>query len=100
MNASKIVDLSACPFCGNVAIDFHRDYMQVECRYCEARGLANASLPPLVEGPRRKIRITIEVAVDFEKRLDNQWEVEREINADRWTWDWLDELEEFYLPNN
>lgn len=41
--------------------------------------------------PRRKMIITIEVAEDFEKRLDNQWMVEREIHADRWSWRWADE---------
>jgi len=57
-------------------------------------GLAtpDTSLPPLVpDGPRRKMLITIEVSANFEKRLDNQWEVEREINADRWSWRWADE---------
>lgn len=49
----------------------------------------NAALPPLdPTTPRRKMVITIEVAADFEKRLDNQWMVEREIAADRWTWQW------------
>lgn len=49
----------------------------------------NASLPPLnPDAPRRKMVITIEVAADFEKRLDNQWMVEREIVADRWSWEW------------
>ena len=51
----------------------------------------NPELPPFViAGPRRKMLITIEVGADFEKRLDNQWEVEREINADRWSWRWAD----------
>lgn len=49
----------------------------------------DAKLPPLVpDGPRRKMLIEIEVSANFEKRLDNQWEVEREINADRWSWSW------------
>lgn len=49
----------------------------------------NAALPPLdPTTPRRKMVITIEVAADFEKRLDNQWMVEREIAADRWNWRW------------
>lgn len=34
--------------------------------------------------------VEIEVSADFEKRLDNQWMVEREINADRWSWQWKD----------
>lgn len=51
----------------------------------------NASLPPLdPTTPWRKMVITIEVAADFEKRLDNQWMVEREIAADRWIWEWAD----------
>lgn len=48
---------------------------------------------PLVVGPRRKMLITIEVGADFERRLDNQWEVEREIAADRWSWQWEPEPE-------
>jgi hypothetical protein len=32
--------------------------------------------------------IEIEVTEDFERRLDNQWMVEREIHADRWSWRW------------
>lgn len=32
--------------------------------------------------------VRISVSADFEKRLDNQWEVEREIQADRWSWEW------------
>ncbi len=52
----------------------------------------DSSLPPLdPTTTRRKMVITIEVAEDFEKRLDNQWMVEREINADRWSWRWADE---------
>jgi hypothetical protein len=48
----------------------------------------NSNLPRLVDGPYRKMLIEIEVAMGFEKRLDNQWEVEREIHADRWAWSW------------
>lgn len=51
----------------------------------------DSSLPPLGDGPRRKMLIKIEVTADFEKRLDNQWMVEREIHADRWSWKWKDE---------
>ncbi len=51
----------------------------------------NVKLPPLdPTGPRRGIVIHIEVAADFENRLDNQWMVEREIHADRWNWKWAD----------
>lgn len=50
------------------------------------------SLPPLGDGPRRTMMIEIEVSADFESRLDNQWMVEREIHADRWTWRWADEV--------
>jgi hypothetical protein len=52
----------------------------------------DTTLPPLVpDDPRRKMLISIEVSANFEKRLDNQWEVEREINADRWSWQWAPE---------
>jgi len=50
----------------------------------------DTNLPPLAEGPRRKMIVEIEVSADFEKRLDNQWEVEREIHADRWSWKWAE----------
>jgi hypothetical protein len=50
----------------------------------------NSKLPPLAEGAKRKMVITIDVSANFENRLDNQWEVEREIYADRWSWDWAD----------
>lgn len=48
----------------------------------------NASLPPLGEGPRVKIHVTVEVPSDWEQRLDMQWVLEREIHADRWSWNW------------
>ena len=48
----------------------------------------NASLPPLGEGERREIVVKIKVPCDWEKRLDMQWVVEREIHADRWNWEW------------
>jgi hypothetical protein len=49
----------------------------------------NAGLPPLDPArPKRKMVITIEVADNFENRLDNQWMIEREIHADRYTWQW------------
>jgi hypothetical protein len=53
----------------------------------------DSSLPPFEPDPakRRTMLIEIEVSADFEKRLDNQWEVEREINADRWKWRWASE---------
>jgi hypothetical protein len=38
--------------------------------------------------PRRKIVVTIEVPEDWEQRLDMQWCIEREIHADRWSWNW------------
>lgn len=51
--------------------------------------LTDPSLPPLDPiAPRRKMLIEIEVAADFERRLDNQQMVEREIHADRWLWEW------------
>ncbi len=49
-------------------------------------------LPPLGEGPRRKMLLEIEVSADFEKRLDNQWMIEREIHADRYTWRWSNDF--------
>lgn len=53
----------------------------------------DATLPPLdPTGPRRKMVVEIEVSADFEKRLDNQWMVEREIHADRWSWGWADDI--------
>lgn len=50
----------------------------------------DTSLPPFEPDAtkRRRMLVEIEVSADFEKRLDNQWEVEREINADRWKWHW------------
>ena len=49
----------------------------------------NPDLPAIAgAAPKRRMLITIEVAEDFEKRLDNQWTVEREIHADRWNWKW------------
>jgi hypothetical protein len=54
--------------------------------------LPNSDLLPLSAGPKRKMLVEIEVSADFERRLDNQWEVEREIHADRWSWRWADEL--------
>lgn len=48
----------------------------------------NVKLPRIGDGPRRKMLIEIEVSADFEKRLDNQWMIEREIHADRWSWRW------------
>jgi hypothetical protein len=55
----------------------------------DAQRTPNAKLPPLVpDGPRRAMLVEIKVGANFEKRLDNQWEVEREIHADRWNWHW------------
>lgn len=50
----------------------------------------DSKLPPIGDPPRRKMIVEIAVSSDFEKRLDNQWMVEREINADRWSWQWKD----------
>jgi hypothetical protein len=50
----------------------------------------NASLPPLGDGPRRKILVTVEVPANWETRLDMQWVLEREIAADRWSWNFPD----------
>lgn len=38
--------------------------------------------------PRRKLLVTIEVPENWENRGDMQWCIEREINADRWSWSW------------
>jgi hypothetical protein len=46
----------------------------------------NASLPPLGDGPRRSILVTVSVPENWESRLDMQWVLEREIAADRWSW--------------
>lgn len=52
----------------------------------------NGNLPPLNPSTqRRKMLIEVEVGADFESRFDNQWEVEREIHADRWSWKWKDD---------
>lgn len=32
--------------------------------------------------------MTVSVPADWEHRLDMQWVLEREISADRWSWDW------------
>lgn len=50
----------------------------------------NSKLLPLGSPPFRKMIIEIEVSADFEKRLDNQWVIEREIHADRYSWRWKD----------
>lgn len=56
----------------------------------------DSSLPPLDPvTPTRKMVVTINVAQNFEQRLDNQWMVEREIHADRWSWRWADEAPSF-----
>lgn len=47
------------------------------------------TLPALdPDAPKRDILIRVAVAENFEKRLDNQYMVEREIHADRWQWEW------------
>lgn len=72
-------------------IDDHADPEMVASFIDRYFATPNVALPPLdPTTPRRKMVITIEVAADFEKRLDNQWMVEREIAADRWTWEWAD----------
>ncbi len=70
-------------------IDDHAD-PEIVASFIDAHiATPNAALPPLdPAAPRRKMVVTIEVAADFEKRLDNQWMVEREIAADRWSWEW------------
>ncbi len=59
----------------------------------------NHKLPPIGNNKRRKILIEIEVTDDFEKRLDNQWMIEQEIHADRYSWNWkLEQLNQ--IPTN
>lgn len=48
----------------------------------------NAALPPLGDGQRKKISVTVEVPENWAQRLDMQWVLEREIHADRWSWNW------------
>ncbi len=49
----------------------------------------DASLPPLdPTTPKRTMLVTVEVPEDWERRFDMQWVLEREINADRWAWNW------------
>lgn len=50
----------------------------------------DSSRPPIGDGPRRKLVVTVEVPENWEKRLDMQWVLEREIHADRWSWNWPD----------
>lgn len=52
----------------------------------------NPELPPLGDGPRKKMNVVIDVPENWENRLDMQWVVEREIQADRWGWSWPKEM--------
>ncbi len=68
---------------------------------CKAAREALADAPAPVAHPpaeakekSRKMLVEIEVSADFEKRVDNQWMVEREINDDRWSWRWAGSLED------
>lgn len=72
---------------------YHFDQMFRDLEAAEAaKRTPNASLPRLnPDGPHRKMCVYVEVSANFETRLDNQWEVEREINADRWSWGWANE---------
>ena len=75
---------------GRSGADNLRDALaEINERSTDLNHTPNANLPPLVpDGPRRTMLVKIEVSADFTKRLDNQWEVEREIHADRWSWSW------------
>ena len=65
--------------------------------YTEAEAhTPNPLLPPLADGPKRTMLVEIKVSEAFEGRLDNQWEVEREIHADRWKWHWETDYTEPY----
>jgi len=46
----------------------------------------NVDLPPIVEGPTRKILVEVDVPENWENRLNMQWLLEIEIKADRWIW--------------
>lgn len=70
------------------AKDLQKQLEAAEALVRERKRTPDATLPPLGDGPRRKMLIEIEVTEDFERRLDNQWMVEREIHADRWSWHW------------
>lgn len=46
-------------------------------------------LPPLdPRYPTRPLIVTVHVPENWEQRLDMQWVLEREIQADRWSWNW------------
>jgi hypothetical protein len=79
----------SCPDCTPEMGALHNALEKYE--KADTMNTPDSSLPPLApEGPRRDMLIRISVSADFEKRLDNQWEVEREIQADRWSWKWAD----------
>lgn len=42
----------------------------------------------LDDGPRCNIVVTVSVPSDWEHRLDMQQILEREIHAERWSWNW------------
>lgn len=64
---------------------------KVVCDKCATKlDTPNAALPPLGDGPRRKLLVEVDVPADWENRLDMQWVLEREIHADRWIWKWKD----------
>src|SRR5438477_103966 len=115
-------DLLACPFCGapGLGMTWQGEHSvccsndqcrvspategygtraeAVESWNSRATTTPNVKLPPLGEGPRRKMLIEVEVTEDFEKRLDNQWMVEREIHADRWNWRWAEQANDKAEP--
>ena len=52
----------------------------------------DSTLPPLGGGPRKTLIVEVEVPENWEQRLDMQWVLEREINADRWKWNWSEAI--------
>jgi hypothetical protein len=59
-------------------------------RLRKERVTPNVDLPPMVDGPTRKILVEVDVPENWETRLDMQWVLEREIHADRWIWKFKD----------
>lgn len=53
----------------------------------------NSALPPIGDGPRRNLVVTVSVPENWESRLDMQWVLEREIHSDRWSWTWPPTIE-------
>ena len=80
----------ACKFCGETM-------GWCDLPSCPRRGpedpakTPNSVLPPLGDGPRRTILVSVDVPANWTERMDMQWVLEREIHADRWSWQWAPE---------